>query len=607
MRQIRKLASRRDAVRWAFGGAIGFTVLGLTESTGNAGVKPQSGALEPQPGAAPEPQLGATLTTLDGTVIAEPRRVSRLPYRRLARGPAIETEIREELCPRSGTATGKRTGLAAFGHLTDSHVLDAANPGRLSFLWQYLDFAEGFPNSGKFRPQDLLTIHVLNAMVGRLNAVGRGPVSQRALDCLVITGDLTNSYALTELSAAVGVFKGVPVSSHPAGSYQGIQDHGPAPLELSKSIWHPEPETSLLPPDDWKTRHGYPTVPGFLAAAIKPVAAEGSDFRWYIGVGNHDEAGRPASGPISPKAEFVDAVRIGDRLPTRLPRGLNPTEFWKTVRSSDDAERRRLIASMTSRKVSGSKLRRAFSKAEFFDAWPQDAGNARFGSGPNSQAEPYYTFELSPDVTGIMLNTASPDGGTEAALDAAQADWLEEELRRVSRRFYNSKGKLTTSNARDRLVVLFSHHPLASFDDVEPSSDGGPPPLNRSAVLELVDRFPNVVAWMNGHRHHHRVTPHEAKYENGGFWEITTASLIDYPQQSRIVELLDNGDGTLSIAATLVDHSAPESVTYEGAHTARSLAALSLELASNRPGLDREAVMGSAGDQNVDLLLRKPF
>ncbi|WP_211878088.1 hypothetical protein [Pseudarthrobacter albicanus] len=504
-------------------------------------------------------------------------------------------------------ANGKRSGLAAFGLLTDSHVLDAANPGRLSFLWQYLDFSEGFPNSGKFRPQDLLTIQVLNAMVGKLNAVGRGPFSQRALDCLVITGDLTNSYALTELSAAVGVFKGVPVSSHPAGSYEGIQDHGPAPLELSKSIWHPEPETSLLPPDDWKTRHGYPAVPGFLAAAIKPVAAEGSDFPWYIGVGNHDEAGRPESGPISPKAKFVDAVRIGDRLPTRLPRGLNPTDFWKTVRSSDDAERRRLIASMTSRKVSGSKLRRAFSKTEFMDAWPQDAGNARFVSGPNSRVEPYYTFELSPDVTGIMLNTASPDGGTEAALDAAQADWLEEELRQVSGKFYDAKGKLTTSKAEDRLMVLFGHHPLSGFSEKKHPSDGGPPPLNRSAVLGLLTRFPNVVAWMNGHGHKHRVVPHKTKYEYGGFWEITTASLIDYPQQSRIVELLDNGDGTLSIAATLVDHSAPESVIYEGGHTARSLAALSLELAINRPGLDREAVMGRAGDQNVDLLLRKPF
>jgi hypothetical protein len=192
-------------------------------------------------------------------------------------------------------------------------------------------------------------------------------------------------------------------------------------------------------------------------------------------------------------------------------------------------------------------------------------------------------------------------------LDAAQAKWLEDQLRRVSKEAYDSKGKPTTSDAEDRLVVLFSHHPLATFEEDELESEDGPPPLNRTAVLGLLYRFPNVVAWFNGHRHRHIVTPHDGKYGRGGFWEITTASLIDYPQQSRIVEVLDNGDGTLSIAATLVDHSSPEDVLYEGTHSSRSLAALSLELAINRPGLDQDATMGNAGDQNVDLILKKPF
>jgi hypothetical protein len=206
-----------------------------------------------------------------------------------------------------------------------------------------------------------------------------------------------------------------------------------------------------------------------------------------------------------------------------------------------------------------------------------------------------------------MLNTASPDGGIKAVLDAPQADWLEEQLGRVSRNAYDAKGKLIKSDVQDRLVVLFSHHPLSSFAREEPSVNRGPMPLNRSAVLDLLSRFPNVIAWLNGHIHKHRVTPHEGKFERGGFWEITTASLIDYPQQSRIVEILDNGDGTLSIVATSVDHSSPESVVHEGTQNPQSLAALSLELAGNRPGLDREERLGRDVDQNVDLIVKKPF
>lgn len=553
------------------------------------------------------PEPAAPLSTLEATVILGSRSAPRLPYQRLARGPALETLVREDLCTRGRAVSRRRIGLATFGHLTDAHVLDAANPGRLSFLWQYFDFADGYPSSGRFRPQDLLTVHVLDATVRKLNAVRFGPIGQRAIDCLVTTGDLTNTFAVSELSAAVGVFKGGSVTSHPAAAYRGVQDHSPAPRELSKSIWHPEPENTLISPDDWKALHGYPTVPGFLTAAIKPVTAQGSAFPWYIGVGNHDEAGRSPSDPISPKAAFVDTLRIGDRLPIRLPPGMDTTDFWKDVNGSNGGERRRLIKAMPSRTVSASKLRRPFTKAEFMDALPAGETKVQFGSGPDSEATPYYTFDLSPQVVGIMLNTASPDGSTVAVLDAAQADWLEEQLKGASAKSYDSKGKLTASTAQDRLIVLFSHHPLSTFDKEEQSSDGGRPPLNRSALLELLSRYPNVVAWLNGHRHKHKVTPHQAKYEYGGFWEITTASLIDYPQQSRIVELMDNGDGTLSIAATLVDHSTPESVRHDGEQTAQSLAALSLELAMNRPGLDRAEMSGGIKDQNVDLILNKPF
>lgn len=598
--QGRKHVSRRDAIRWSITGATGATLLGLSDSTGIAG----SGT-----GAANTPDPATALTTLDATVILGPQRDPQRPYRRLAPGPALPAQLREDLCPRNGTANAPRTALAAWGHLTDTHVLDAANPGRLSFFWQYFDFTDGYPPSGLFRPQDLLTVHVLDAMVRKLNAVGRGPVSRRRLDCLVTTGDLTNSFALSELSAAVGVFKGVPVSSHPTARYEGIQDHGPAPLELSQNIWHPGPESPLAPPDNWKAVYGYPTVPGLLEAAVRPVSAAGSDFPCYFGFGNHDEAGREVADPLPAKTDFIDTLRTGDTLPMRLPAGLDEPDFWDAIKGSSADERRAIIGSMPSRTVGASKLRREFSKAEFMDSLPEfdRRGEAvpRAGQGP--EARLYYTFALSPQVIGIMLNTASPDGGAGAVLDAAQAAWLEEQLERVSGRSYDAKGELTTRNVQDRLVVLFSHHPLSYFDDVTVSSDGGDPSLNLTAVLELVSRFPNVVVWLNGHSHKHRVTPYKTNREYGGFWEITTASLIDYPQQSRVVELLDNADGTLSIVATLVDHSAPGSVFHEGPQSPASLAALSLELVLNRPGLDTAHVIGSAADQNVELVVRKPF
>ena len=65
-----------------------------------------------------------------------------------------------------------------------------------------------------------------------------------------------------------------------------------------------------------------------------------------------------------------------------------------------------------------------------------------------------------------------------------------------------------------------------------------------------------VVAWVNGHTHRNEITAHR-RPEGGGLWEINTASHIDWPQQSRLIELADNRDGTLSIFTTMVDHAGP--------------------------------------------------
>jgi hypothetical protein len=66
-----------------------------------------------------------------------------------------------------------------------------------------------------------------------------------------------------------------------------------------------------------------------------------------------------------------------------------------------------------------------------------------------------------------------------------------------------------------------------------------------------------VVAWLNGHTHVHAVTA--VTGANGaGFWQITTASHIDWPQQARIVEFLSTKQG-LVIGCTVIDSAAPAS------------------------------------------------
>ena len=85
------------------------------------------------------------------------------------------------------------------------------------------------------------------------------------------------------------------------------------------------------------------------------------------------------------------------------------------------------------------------------------------------------------------------------------------------------------------------------------------------------------------------------------------AAHIDYPQQARTIEIVVSGDKTLSIFATMIDHSEMAAIRREGAQDRASLAALSKEISLNDPALDRPFQLGLPEDLNVELLVRKPF
>jgi len=128
-------------------------------------------------------------------------------------------------------------------------------------------------------------------------------------------------------------------------------------------------------------------------------------------------------------------------------------------------------------------------------------------------------------------------------------------------------------------------------------------------------RFPNVVLWVNGHTHVNGITGYARSSDAavpGGFFEVTTASLIDWPQQARLVEVLDNANGTLSVFCTIVDTAAAPSYEWP-ADDPRTLAALSRELAGNdwqaraRPIPDVDGRRGAPTGRNVELVLPAPF
>ncbi|MCU1366669.1 MAG: metallophosphoesterase, partial [Ilumatobacteraceae bacterium] len=167
-------------------------------------------------------------------------------------------------------------------------------------------------------------------------------------------------------------------------------------------------------------------------------------------------------------------------------------------------------------------------------------GAGALGYGPANATDERIDTVIDLDhVRLILLDTNHPDGDYQGSIGLDQLAWLEERLGEVE----------STSG---RLAVLVSHHGADSLvNRLGARSDRvlGP------ALLDVVHRHPCVVAWLVGHRHVNRIEPRHGA--GGGFWEITTASVIDWPSQTRSVELVRHRDGSVEIVCTMLDHRDP--------------------------------------------------
>ncbi|MTE19067.1 TIGR03767 family metallophosphoesterase [Streptomyces sp. TRM43335] len=544
------LAAGAVGVAGAAGVALGTggTDAGAAAPTAPASVPPTRPAPSPSRPAVPSP-AGTTVES-----VAAPRGTGG--YRRLGEGRGWERVVREDLVAADRTREDRRTPLACFAHLTDTHVTDVQHP--LRFEYQ----RAGRP--GAWRPQEALTVHGLISLVERINSLAGGPATGAPLAFAMTTGDNTDNNCRAEAEWFLTAMSGgriTPDTGDPT-RYEGVQDSG-LPL-----YWHPED-----PVRDLDKRHGFPRVEGLLDAARRQVVSPGLRIPWYSTVGNHDDL---YGGHFASIAELTE-LAVGDRKLYELP-AAEGLALHRTVRRGQDVRGEGLREMLRAhargmRTVTPDPSRAPLTTRQYAELHldPAHTGPGPVGHGYTrecvAEGRLYYSFRVADGVTGISLDTTDPEGDYRGHVSAAQLRWLDRELTRHG----------------DDLIIVFSHHYSDSM------TTGG------TELLALLERHGNVVAWINGHSHRNRITPHD------GFWEVTTASHVDHPQLARTVELTDNGDGTLSLFVTCVESAAPYAAD-EGDLSRTGLASLYRELAFNAPGRNT-TLAGEPGDRNAELLL----
>jgi metallophosphoesterase (TIGR03767 family) len=530
-------------------------------------------------------------------------------YRRLDAGAGEAHLLRTDLTagggwspPPSGSPELARArSLLCLAHVTDLQLADVQSPARFEFFnREFADprFADLVPVQ---RPQEALTAHAVDATLRTLNRVDAAPFGRGPVDLVVTTGDAIDNAQWNELEAFLALMDGGLVRSRSGGTtYEGVQSrHWP-----DEVFWRPDgpgPDGEDL----FRLLYGFPHVPGVLERALDDFRAGGLRAPWLACFGNH-EALIQGVGMVTPELE---AAMIGDRKPARLADGADRdsalARFIRGAHTFLDGEQRWVTPDPTRRPIS----RRDFVEAHF-SAGARPDGHG-FTAANRLGGTAYYAHDTE-QVRLVALDTTCVAGAADGALDVDQARWLTERLVEVHSTYTGADGVVVRTGHDDRLVILFSHHGLDSLTNrtgVRPGIDGSDV-VGAPELLRLLHRFPNVVLWLNGHTHTNGVRPRPHPLRPGaGFWEVTTCAVVDWPCQTRLVEVLDLGDDTLALACTMVDHDSPQHLSGGWPTTDHvDLGALHRELAANVPwaGLGSR-LAGTPTDRNVLLPLRSPL
>lgn len=280
----------------------------------------------------------------------------------------------------------------------------------------------------------------------------------------------------------------------------------------------------------------------------------GLDFPWYSVAGNHDVL---VQGNFL-LDDYVDAA-VGNDAP---------------YGTRDLSQPGGPVVEVTEPDANRQLLERSDIASEYLDS-PSTPGPVGHGFTAEDVATNTVTWSASP-VRGLRVISvdANPAGPGDGEISALERDG-------------HLIPALAEAQAAGELIIVTSHYALGDL----PMEGGG-------RLSEVLERFPNVILTVAGHYHVNRIAPYGTPGDAGAFWEIQTASTVDWPGQGRLIELVDNGDGTLSIYTTMLDYPAPD-----GSLAARARA---LTLIDWQSGWRSEAGTGGLSDRNCELVEALP-
>lgn len=473
-------------------------------------------------------------------------------------------------------------GRCYLGHLSDLHVIDAQSPGRIEPM-----IVQDHPAWGSaFHPHDPLSPHATAAMVQAFSDARYSPLTGAPMGAAIVTGDSADMHSHLELRWYIDLMDGLSVDPASAGAtYQGVQ-------AWAEATWAYRPGD---PTGGAFGDYGFPRLPDLLAQAIaEPVDSVGLPAPWYAVCGNHDTL-LLGTFDLSPQ---LHALAVGGQKSYTLDGTAG--SILNGYASSGSAFQQAIDALGLAfgrpgfRSVPANRDRYLFEQREFMaehfrtQTAPGPVGHG-FTQRNLDTGETWWQADLTPHIRAFGLDTCNQVAGPDGAVPDVQFRWLERELEKAQ--------------TERKLVLIFSHHNSLTLENRAQRPGETEVLHGAEEFIDLLLKYPVVVGWLNGHTHLNQILAHTSP--DGGFWEITTASCIDFPQQQQVVEIVDNRDGTMSLFTTVLDHASPAVPGTSG--SLQDLASRSREFAANDWAETPMMRRGSPLDRNTELLLRAPF
>ncbi len=444
------------------------------------------------------------------------------------------------------------------GHITDTHILDEESPARVAAAELFLE--ELGVRSGYY-PNEDLTLQVFDSMIKTLNTIH----NESNLDFLINTGDSLDNAQNNELGWFIRMIEGGRI----------------------------DPDTGS--DEDPLFGSNNDSNDPFLVYGLN------KKIPYYTAIGNHDilvqgnvpEQFRELYNAIAKKV--MESMTIPNPVGNWSNAVLSP---WINPPDPHNFKPGYVVADNSRRPVTGNEFIRQHIYAPTFRpvlGFPKSIANQEYG---------YYSFypKANLPIKVVVLDTALRLGTAIGAIHQTQfKDFLIPQLE--------------DAKAKKELVIIVSHHPGKSIKTLPIGREEmlrrcGRNPEMQKMLAELLAPFekdnsyisgnefeqtlmsyPNIILHLAGHRHCHQIS--QIGEPGHGYWEIQTASLLTYPQQARLLEIVYEGNNIGAIHTCIVDHQSNEN----------SLAARARTLAYKDayPSKNYQRWMGQSQDRNTIL------